>query len=45
MSKSVTTEQRGISLTRLTAAIFTLGLSIPFLGVRRRRRTVVHTSD
>jgi hypothetical protein len=40
MSKSVTVQQRGLSITRLCVAILTLGLSVPFLGVRRRRRTV-----
>lgn len=41
--KTVTSEQRGISITRLVAACLTCGLSIPFLGVRRRRRTVTRT--
>jgi hypothetical protein len=45
MSKSVSTEQRGVSITRLVLAIVTFGCSIPFLGVRRRRRTVIRTSD
>jgi hypothetical protein len=43
MTRTVTRSQRGISLSRLMLAIFTLGLSVPFVGVRRVRRETVYT--
>jgi hypothetical protein len=44
MTRTVTSEQRGISLTRLALACLTCGLSLLFTGVRRRRRTVTRTA-
>lgn len=41
MSTVRTRRQGGISLTRLLVACFTCGLSLPFLGVRRVRKTTV----
>lgn len=42
--KIVTRKQGGLSLTRLTLALFTFGLSIPFVGVRRVKRTTTKAS-
>jgi hypothetical protein len=40
-----TTERRqgGISLSRLTLALFTCGLSVPFVGVRRVKKTTTRS--
>lgn len=35
------TTQRGLSLTRITIALLTLGISIPFIGIRRTRKTTI----
>lgn len=37
--KVTTKKQGGISLTRLFIAMLTLGISIPFIGLRRVKRT------
>ena len=43
VQRTTYSQQRGVSFTRLSIAFLTCGLSLPLLGVRRRRRTTVRS--